>query len=57
MKLFGLYILTEGGLVDKAKERNKFDESQVKFLLRDNLRLRGVVVGLQDKYRKYLKRA
>lgn len=57
MKLFGFYILTDAGLKAELKNRSDFDEKQVSVLLRDNLRLRGIIANLQNRYRKYLKRA
>lgn len=43
MKIFGIYILTDVSLKKELKRRNDFDASQVKFLLKDNLRLRGII--------------
>lgn len=64
MKLFGLHILTERGLVkgiDKAIEeelsrRNHFDDKQVSVLLSDNTKLRFLISEMKRKYRKFLKK-
>jgi len=55
MKIFGLHILTESGIKAELKRRNDFDDGQVKFLLRDNTKLRFLVSDMHRRYRKYCK--